>query len=79
MALKQMVLAVELLYDSEITPDPSNWSLADIENEFTNGSMSARVYVQSEKTLGKHQMAKALIRQGSDPEFLLHEGDYNEL
>lgn len=75
MAYKQIVLRVEVLYDDEISPNPEDMSLTDLEYEFTEGSMSARVTTQSVKTLTKKQVAKALEKQGSDPAFLTGEID----
>ena len=73
MAFKKMIIEVELLYDDAIIPHPDNLTLADIAYEFTNGSMSGVVRTKSIQTLTKKQVAKALIKQGSDPSFLLGE------
>jgi len=75
MALKQMYIEVELLYDDEVTSNPVDMTLSDLEYEFTEGSISAKRRVRSLKTLSKKQMAKSLIRQGSDPDFLTADGD----
>jgi hypothetical protein len=70
MALIKKVIEVELLYDDEITRDPGTMTLADIEYEQTEGSMSGVTREVSTRTLTPKQMARALAKQGSDPNFL---------
>ena len=71
MALIKQIMTVELLYDDNVSEDPRNMSLTDIADEMMNGGMSGIVKAGERKTLTKAQMAKALIMQGSDPEFLI--------
>ena len=75
MALIKKVIQIELLYDDEISPNPSNLELEQIGYEMIEGSMSGVSKEISHKELTKKQMARALRRQGSDPSFLDCEED----
>ena len=70
MALHKTVIEVEVLWDDEISNNPSDMELSNIAYQMRDGSYSGITRVRSHKTLTKKQMAKALIKQGSDPEFL---------
>lgn len=58
----------------------SNWpleamSLADYDYEITGGGSSGKITSTVCTELTRAEMAKALIEQGSDPEFLISEDD----
>lgn len=69
MALYKTVYTIEVLSDEPL----DNITLGDIEYEITEGHCSGVFREKSREELTEFQMAKALIRQGSDPEFLLPE------
>jgi hypothetical protein len=70
MSLRRTVVEVEVLWDDEITAKISDLTLEQIAYEITEGHASGMVTFTSDKVLTKKQMAEALKRQGSDPEFL---------
>jgi hypothetical protein len=70
MALIKKVIQIELLYDNKFTRDTNIMTLTDIDYEMTEGDMSGVTKEISHKELTKKQMAKELLKQGSDPSFL---------
>ena len=75
MALKRTVIKLEVLWDDKISPNPETMSLKELADETFDGHMSGRLTTASTKILNKKEMAKALIKQGSDPEFLIPNSD----
>lgn len=78
MALIKLVGKIELLYDDKVTANPEDMELAEIAYEMQEGSVSGVIKWQADKRLSRKQMAAALIRQGSSPEFLLGDTDDDE-
>lgn len=70
------VLKVEVLSEDKPLTDAS---LAEIEYAITDGDCSGVVRVESVKELSPKQAAKALVAQGSDPEFFLLDEEGNEI
>ena len=61
------VVQVEVLSDF---PGVGDLDLGTIAREIVHGECSGKVAVVSQQVLSKHQMARALVRQGSDPDFM---------
>lgn len=67
MPLYKTVYTVEVLSDEPL----GEVTLGDLQYEITEGHCSGVFKEKSREELPEWQMAKALIRQGSDPNFLL--------
>ena len=67
---RKYIVEIELLSE-EPWDDLDCASLSDIDYEMTEGHCSGRVKIKSDVELNGLQMAKALMKQGSDPEFFL--------
>jgi len=61
------VFTVEVLMDSKV--DIGNWSLADIEQEITDGQFSGFVELDAFHGVSADDMEVLLASQGSAPEF----------
>jgi hypothetical protein len=61
------VVKVEVLSESPI----AELSLSELDYEITNGNWSGEVLYGSPKVLNGKEMAKALEKQGSAPEFFM--------
>lgn len=66
-SFKRTVITVEVLSDTDW-----DWeTLGDVAYAITDGDCSGDVQATSVDYLTAEEVAKALIKQGSDPEFLL--------
>lgn len=65
MAYYKTTIVVEVLSEQPIDP----CSLADIHDGITVGEWSGNWKIENVKPISGEQMAKELIKQGSDPEF----------
>jgi len=61
------IFIVEVLSDKPV----ADLDLADIAHEINEGDSSGRVEVRDSREVSKHDMAKLLDHQGSDPSFIL--------
>jgi len=65
--LTRTIIQVEVLTDEAYNPD----SLEQVYYDITHGDASGTMEVKESATLGPQAMADALVKQGSDPSFLL--------
>ncbi len=71
------VISIEVLSEDEFVSD--NMSLQDIAYAVTEGDCSGRWETKSVKILNGKQAAKALLKQGTDPEFFWLTKDGEEI
>ena len=70
------VVKIEILSDEEV---PDSMSLDFIQDQITNGCWSGIINHSLSKILNGKQAAKALINQGSDPEFFMIDEKGNDI
>jgi len=68
------IIQVEIVHDENFDP---HQGLSAVAHEMTFGDISGITNVKKSTQLSKKQCANALIKQGSDPSFLLGE-EYEE-
>lgn len=65
------IIEVEILSNDTFIDEIDNASLSELGEMITDGYHSGVQKIVARKVLSERQMAKALISQGSDPEFLI--------
>ena len=76
MKLQKTVFSLTVLSDRDISGPVELLSLTELDYETMHGSSSGNFECLSVEFLSQEQMADELMKQGSDPEFLLEEGTY---
>ena len=76
----RVVFKTEVLIDEEsLFNDTPNWDLESIHYEITQGGCSGDTQIVESQEVSGPDMAKMLVKQGSDPEFFLLDEEGNEI
>lgn len=73
MTFHKTVISIEVLSEGPYKPT----LLEDVHHDITDGQCSGVWSITGTSQLTREQMAEALIAQGSDPEFLLGDDEYD--